>query len=158
MSLWPADFPPRPTAETVIDSDEELDDTNERITVGSHKPSKGGVDVPVVKGGSKSSSNQQKRKEDHRHSSTSVKDKAKRFSGGAGGLVDDSKRQQARDRSRTISNPINNNKSGKSLSRIYKVLFFSMLRAFQVFYALNARCSINTIVSFFFLPYHFFAC
>ncbi|EPS35883.1 hypothetical protein H072_10648 [Dactylellina haptotyla CBS 200.50] len=54
-----------PTAETVIDSDDEVDSVDERVTIGNHKPNKGGVDTwvnkPVHKKNNKSDDRKSKR-------------------------------------------------------------------------------------------------
>ncbi|KAK6345154.1 hypothetical protein TWF718_007083 [Orbilia javanica] len=94
--------PPFPTAETVIDSEDELDNIDERITVGNHKPNKGGIDTWVNKPAHKR--NQSDEKNGNSRTGTG-KEKNKRWSLGVPPLTVNTseKRQQPQGRIRTMS-------------------------------------------------------
>lgn len=93
--------PPYPTAETVIDSEDELDNLDERITVGNHKPNKGGIDTWVNKPAHKRNKSDEKNNGNGR----TGKDRNKRWSLGVPPLTVNTseKRQQPQGRIRTMS-------------------------------------------------------
>ncbi|KAF3931742.1 hypothetical protein ABW19_dt0209320 [Dactylella cylindrospora] len=103
--------PPYPTAETVIDSDDDADIVDERITVGNHKPSKGGVDTWVNKPSQKKSKGEDKKA----GRSASVKEKSKRWSFGMPPLViREERRPQHKARTMSMSDVRRNSASEKT--------------------------------------------
>ncbi|KAF3159525.1 hypothetical protein TWF788_003747 [Orbilia oligospora] len=97
--------PPYPTAETVIDSEDELDSLNERITVGNHKPNKGGLDTWVNKPAHKRNKSDEKNNNNGNSRTGAGKEKNKRWSLGVPPLTVNTseKRQQPQGRIRTMS-------------------------------------------------------
>ncbi|KAF3089386.1 hypothetical protein TWF569_006807 [Orbilia oligospora] len=97
--------PPYPTAETVIDSEDELDSLHERITVGNHKPNKGGLDTWVNKPAHKRNKSDEKNNNIGNSRTGAGKEKNKRWSLGVPPLTVNTseKRQQPQGRIRTMS-------------------------------------------------------
>ncbi|KAK6505190.1 hypothetical protein TWF481_007108 [Arthrobotrys musiformis] len=99
--------PPYPTAETVIDSEDELDNLDERITVGNHKPNKGGIDSWVNKPAHKKNKSVDKTNNGSNSRTGASKDKNvnKRWSLGVTPLTVNTseKRQHPQGRIRTMS-------------------------------------------------------
>ncbi|KAK6527943.1 hypothetical protein TWF281_009204 [Arthrobotrys megalospora] len=95
--------PPYPTAETVIDSEDELDNLDERVTVGNHKPNKGGIDTWVNKPAHKKNKSDEKNNGNSR--TGAGKEWNKRWSLGVPPLTVNTseKRQQPQGRIRTMS-------------------------------------------------------
>ncbi|KAK6359651.1 hypothetical protein TWF696_000795 [Orbilia brochopaga] len=83
MTLADRVRPPYPTAETVIDSEDEADNSvDERVmTVGNHKPNKGGFDTWVHKPAHKKGSKSDDAPKKNGRAGT-VKEKSKRWSFG----------------------------------------------------------------------------
>jgi hypothetical protein len=94
--------PPYPTAETVIDSDEEADNANEGVTVGNHKPNKGGVDTWVNKPSSRKNSTN-KKEEKLKSSAGSLKEKSKKWSFGMPPLTTYGRPQHGKSRTLSMS-------------------------------------------------------